>query len=188
MYKGRFILNDDAGNRKKAGEFFFLQEIARFPPLPATVAGVAVIESWLVSHTGRVELDFSTGSNNAWHGTLELYLNDKKSITFDARHVRAIRYTHGPPRKVIRQDAAKRFEPLAVMIALGGMHTGEDSQSTYGIDSVNAWIIPENPSVAPANAPLRPQIQIGLGVWGDDAHLHSVTFHLTVNAELSRAH
>jgi hypothetical protein len=188
MYKGRFILNDDDGNEQKSGEFSFLQEIARFAPVPRKVNNVVPIESWLVSHTGRVEVDFGTGNDNVWQGRIELYLNDKKSVKFDAKQVRAIRYTHGPPRNVISQTALQRFGPLAVMVALGGMHTGDESQSTYGIRFANAWILGETPSVAPPNAPLRPQIEIGFGVWGDDAHLHSLMFHLTVNAMLSSLH
>jgi hypothetical protein len=198
LFHGHFTLRNDVGNARKSGQFPFLQEIARFAPVPDpfAVGGPTVAESWLVTHTGRIELDFGTGNDNMWNGTLELYLNDRSSVAFDAKRVKAIRYEHGnprtgPPPRVIRQRADRAFGPLAVMVALGGMHTGDESQSTYGVGDAKATIVETpKPSAAPSFAALRPKIEIPVGVWGEDAHLHSVTFQLIVNAEagLGRAH
>jgi hypothetical protein len=189
-FRGTWYLNDLSGKRKKTGDFYYLQEIARFAPVPdpGATGPPFVGESWLVTHTGQVDVEYSTGDDHRWEGAVHLYFNDNKSLLFDpTRLLTAIRYEHGTPTispKIDRQDRATAFGPLAVLVALAGMHTGDDSQSTYGLGAPDATILPTpKPKGAPSYSALRPHIKFGVGIWGEDAHLHTISFELTVNAE-----
>ena len=185
---GKFILYDLNGVEKTKGSFQFVEQIARFAPLPDPFSSgpPSAPESWLVTEAGHVPLFFGTGDDHQWFGKRHLFLTE--ALQFNPRQtIQAIRFGFDPKRNpkalVERQDPNRPFEGLPVMLALSGMHTGDESQETYGI-SGSAKIEPfQPPTFAPAGASLRPSVEADVGVWGEDANLSSVAFHVTITAE-----
>jgi hypothetical protein len=184
--KGQFSLFNEWGDEVKTDSLDFVQQIGRFANVsdPYSSDPPRAPIGWLVTQTGAAQVDWrSPGGDQAWRGMLRIFLTN--SVEFDPdRALTAINYIHDPKARVIRQDPDLPFEPLPVILSLGGMHTGEDSQSTYGVSNVKARIEARKvPSYAPPSAALRPSIQAELGVWGDDATLASIYFQVTINAE-----